>query len=63
MSPASAGHAERAGLLAGGIDVVGERDPARVAGQQGDLARRSAPCPRTGDDVLEAGLVGHQGVV
>ena len=36
--------AERARLLAGGIDVVGERDLLGVAGQQRDLARASGPC-------------------
>ena len=34
------GHPERARLLARRVDVVGEDDPARVAGQQRDLARR-----------------------
>ena len=59
--PGQGGHAERAGLLAGRVDVVGEHDPARVARQQRDLARRQRR-PQAGDDVLEAGLVGHQGV-
>ena len=45
MSAGQGGHPERAGLLAGRVDVVGEDDPARVAGQQRDLARASAPCP------------------
>ena len=39
--------AERAGLLAGRVDVVGERDPLGVAGEQRDLARASAPCRAT----------------
>ena len=33
------GRAEGPRLLAGGVDVVGERDPLRVAGDQRDLAR------------------------
>ena len=32
-------HAERAGLLAGRIHVIRQRDPAGIAGQQGDMAR------------------------
>ena len=54
-------HPERAGLLAGRIDVVGQRDPPRVARQQRDLARRQRRAER-GHDVVEAGLVGHQRV-
>ena len=49
------------GLLAGGIDVVGERDPLRISGQERDLAGRERR-PERGDDVVEAGLVGHQRV-
>ena len=37
--PGQRGHPERAGLLAGRIDVVGEHDPLGVARQQRDLAR------------------------
>ena len=36
--------AERARLLARGVDVVGEGDPLRVAGDQRDLLRASARC-------------------
>ena len=36
--------AEGAGLLARGVDVVGEGDPLRVPGDQRDLLRASAPC-------------------
>ena len=54
-------HAERAGLLAGRVDVVRERDPLRIPGEQRDLARRERRSER-GDDVVEAGLVGHQRV-
>ena len=36
--------AERARLLAGRVDVVGERDPLRVAGDERDLLRASARC-------------------
>ena len=36
--------AERARLLAGRVDVVGQGDPLRVAGEQRDLAAASAPC-------------------
>ena len=61
MSPTSAVTPSVAGLLARRVDVVGEHDPARVAGQQRDLARRQRR-PEAGDDVVEAGLVGHQGV-
>ena len=61
MSPASAVTPSVPGLLAGGVDVVGERDPARVAGQQRDLAGREGRA-EAGDDVVEAGLVGHQRV-
>ena len=52
---------ERAGLLAGGVHVVGERDAVGVAGQEPDVVRGEGR-PQAGDDVLEAGLVGHQGV-
>ena len=55
------GHPERAGLLAGGVDVVGERDAVGVAGQQPDLVRGERGA-EAGDDVLEARLVGHQRV-
>ena len=56
------GHAQGAGLLAGGVHVVGEHDLLRrVADEQGDLARRERG-PEARDDVREAGLVGHQGV-
>ena len=61
MSPASAVTPSVPGLLAGRIDVVGEHDPVRVAGQQRDLARRQRG-PERGDDVVEAGLVRHQRV-
>ena len=61
MSASSAVDAERAGLLARRVDVVGERDPLRVAGEQRDLARRERGA-EAGDDVVEAGLVGHQRV-
>ena len=53
--------AERAGLLAGGVDVVRERDPLRVARQERDLAGRQRR-PERGDDVVEARLVGHERV-
>ena len=59
--PGQGGHAERAGLLARRVDVVGERDPAGVAREQRDLARRQRR-PEAGHDVVEAGLVGHQRV-
>ena len=59
--PGQCGHPERAGLLARRVDVVGERDPAGVACEQRDLARRQRRA-EAGDDVVEAGLVGHQGV-
>ena len=55
------GHAERAGLLARGIDVVGEGDPVGVARQEADLVRRQGGA-QARDDVLEPGLVGHQRV-
>ena len=55
------GDPERAGLLAGRVDVIREHDPARVARQQRDLAGRQRG-PEAGDDVVEAGLVGHQRV-
>ena len=61
MSAGERGHPERAGLLAGRVDVVGEHDPARVSRQQRDLARRQRGA-EAGDDVVEAGLVGHQRV-
>ena len=54
-------HAERARLLARRVDVVRERDALRVPRQQPDLVRGQRG-PEAGDDVLEAGLVGHQGV-
>ena len=53
--------AERAGLLARGVDVVGEGDPLRVAGDQRDLLGRQRGAER-GDHVVEPGLVGHQRV-
>ena len=52
---------ERAGLLAGRVDVVGERDPLRVAGDQRHLLGRERRAEAR-DDVLEAGLVRHQRV-
>ena len=52
---------ERAGLLAGGVDVVGERDPLGVARDQRDLAGRERGAQRR-DDVVEPGLVRHQRV-
>ena len=55
------GHAERAGGLAGRVDVVGERDLLRIARQERDLARGQRG-PEARDDVVEAGLVGHQRV-
>ena len=55
------GRPERARLLAGRVDVVGERDLLGVSGQERDLARRQRR-PERGDDVLEAGLVGHERV-
>ena len=59
--------AQRARLLAGRVDVVGERDPAPVARalpyrmRQRDLARRERRAQGC-DDVLEARLVGHERV-
>ena len=61
MSPASAVTPSVPGLLAGRIDVVGEHDPLGVAGEQRDLPGRQRGAER-GDDVVEAGLVGHQRV-
>src|SRR6478672_4859449 len=55
------GHPGAARLLAGRVDVVREDDPAGVPRQQGDLPRREGRA-EAGDDVLEAGLVGHQGI-
>ncbi len=55
------GGPERGRALAGGVDVVGQRDARRVAGQQLDLAGRERRA-HAADDVVEAGLVGHQGV-
>ena len=55
------GRAEGAGLLAGRVDVVGERDPLRVPGDQRDLLRRERRAQRR-DDVLVPGLVRHQRV-
>ena len=52
---------EGAGLLARRIDVVGERDPLRVAGDQRHLLGRERRA-QARDDVLEARLVGHQRV-
>ena len=54
-------HAERAGLLAGGIDVVGECDLLGVARQQRDLAGGQRGSERR-DDVVETGLMRHQRV-
>ena len=61
MSPVSAVTPSVPGLLAGRVDVVGERDPVRVARQQRRSVRRERG-PEAGDDVVEAGLVGHQRV-
>ena len=61
ISSSSDGRAERPGLLAGRVDVVRERDPLRVPGHERDLVRRQRGAEAR-DDVLEAGLVGHQGV-
>ena len=61
MSPASAVTPSVPAFSPAGVDVVGEHDPARIAGQQRDLARRQRG-PEAGDDVVEAGLVRHQGV-
>ena len=55
------GDPKRAGALPGGIDVVGEGDLLRVAGEERDLAGRQRR-PQRGYNGVEAGLVGHQGV-
>ena len=52
---------ERAGTLAGRVDVVGEGDPLGVLEDERDLARGQGRAQR-GDDVVEAGLVGHERV-
>ena len=53
--------AERGRALAGGIDVVRQRDAWRVARHELDLGRRQRRAERA-DDVVEALLVGHQRV-
>ena len=52
---------ERPGLLAGRVDVVGQGDLRRVAGEERDLAGRQGG-PERGHDVVEARLMGHQRV-
>ena len=59
--PGDRGHADGSCLLPGRIDVVGQRDARGVAREEGDLAGRERR-PQRGDDVVEAGLVRHQGV-
>ena len=54
-------HPECAGALACGIHVVRESDLLGVARQQRDLARSQRRAER-GHDIVEAGLMGHQGV-
>src|SRR5439155_15314225 len=53
--------AEGAGLLAGRVDVVRERDSLRIPGQQRDLARRERR-PERGHDVVEPSLMSHERV-
>jgi len=55
------GGTERGGVLTGGVDVVGQRDPRRVARDELHLARGQGR-PERADDVLEALLVCHEGV-
>ncbi len=55
------GRPEGAGTLPGRIDVVGQRDGRRIARRELDLAGRQRRA-QAADDVLEAVLVGHQGV-
>ena len=59
--PDEGGHPGAAGLLARRVDVVGEDDPRRIAGEQRDLAGRERGA-EAGHDVVEARLVRHQGV-
>ena len=61
MSPDERGHACTAGLLARRVDVVGEHDPGGIARQERHLAGGQGRT-EAGDDVVEAGLVRHQGV-
>ncbi len=55
------GHPEAAGRLAGGVDVIGQGDLLGIAGQDRYLARGEGRA-EAGHDVVEAGLVGHQGI-
>ncbi len=53
--------AEGGSALAGGIHVIGQGDARGVAGEQLHLSRGERRA-HAADDVLEAGLVGHQGI-
>ena len=53
--------AEGGRALTGRVDVIGQGDTRGVAGEQLHLSRGER-CAHAADHVLEAGLVGHQGI-